>query len=232
MARGILHTLGMATDDTAKLEKEWIDSPEILIFGDRQTMAGGRTGGWCHMLLDGLNSGLEMMTYQSIGDYRKEGTLESLAKRLPKIETDHVRFFILQAPRGDALAGTAPADYRNHLETLLAWTREKQMKPILVTIPVQENNPNGELSRKLAPYNDILREVAKTRDIPLADIQRAMTENHAAFPDRLLTYDGERFNHGGAMMMAETLLRAMDLESVLTDKLRKIWRDRPSYLNH
>jgi lysophospholipase L1-like esterase len=230
MARGILHTLGMTTDDTAKLEKEWIDSPEILIFGDRQTMAGGRTGGWIHMLLDGLNSGLEMMTYHSIGEYRKEGTLESLVKRLPEVKTEHVRFLILQTPRGDALAGTAPADYRNHLETLIAWAREKQMKPILVTIPVQENNPTGELNVKLAPYNDLLREVAKTRDIPLADIQRAMTEAQAALPERLLTYDGERFNHDGAMLMAETLLRAMGLESVLTDKLRKIWADRPSYL--
>jgi len=230
MARGILHTLGLGTEDTAKLEKEWSDSPKTLILGDRQTMAGGRTGGWCHMLLDGMNSGLEMMTYHSIGDYRKEVTLENLAKRLPKIETEHVRFFVLQAPRGDALAGTAPADYTNHLETLLAWAKEKQMKPILVTIPVQENNPNAELSKKLVLYNDILRKVAKTRDIPLADIQRAMTEAHAAFPDRLLTYDGERFNHDGAMMMAETLLRAMDLESVLTDKLRKIWCERPSYL--
>ena len=104
------------------------------------------------------------------------------------------------------------------------------MKPILVTIPVQENNPNGEVSRKLAPYNDMLREVAKSREIPLADIQRAMTEAHTAFPDRLLTYDGERFNHDGAMMMAETLLRAMALESVLTEQLRTIWRERPSYL--
>lgn len=174
MARSILHTLGMGTDDTAKLEKEWIDSPEILILGDRQTMAGGRTGGWIHMLLDGLNSGLEMVTYHSIGDYRKEGTLESLVKRLPEVRTGNVRFVILQAPRGDALAGKPPADYRNHLETLLAWAKEKQMKPILVTIPVQENNPGGELSRKLAPYNEILREVAKAGDIPLADISRVM----------------------------------------------------------
>ena len=231
MARGILHTLGLGADDTATLEKEWIDSPKILILGDRQTMAGGRAGGWIHMLLDGLNSGLEMVTYNSIGDYRKEVTLESLANRLPKIETDRVRFFVLQVPRGDALAGTAAADYRNHLETLLAWAREKQMKPILVTIPVQENNPNGELSRKLAPYNDILRELAKAGEIPLADISRVMAERYAEDPNVLLTYDGERFNHDGAMMMAETLLRAMGLESGITANLRKIWRERPSYLN-
>jgi hypothetical protein len=53
---------------------------------------------------------------------------------------------------------------------------------------------------------------------------------YCASPDRLLAYDGERFNHDGAMLMAETVLRAMDLDSVLTDKLPKIWCDRPSYL--
>lgn len=231
MAKGILHTLGLTKSDTDELEKEWINSPKVLILGDRQTMAGGRTGGWIHMFLDGMNSGLESVSYQSAGDYRKEVTLESLAERLPKIATDHVRYFILQTPRGDAMAGTAPADYRRHLDTLLAWAKEKQLKSILLTIPVQENNPDGGLSRKLAPYNDILREVSQARGIPLADIHKAMAEHQAASPGIPLTYDGERFNHDGAMLMAEILLRAMDKESVLTDQLRTIWRERPSYLN-
>lgn len=230
MAKGILHTLGLSKSDTDELEKEWINSPKVLILGDRQTMAGGRTGGWIHMFLDGMNSGQETISHQSAGEYRKEVTLESLAQRLPKMETDHVRYYILQSPRGDAMAGTAPADYRKHLDTLLAWAKEKQMKPVLLTISVQANSANSELSRKLAPYNDILREVSKARGIPLADIHKAMAEKLAASPDIPLTYDGERFNHEGAMLMAETLLRAMDRESVLTDKLRNIWRERPTYL--
>jgi len=66
--------------------------------------------------------------------------------------------------------------------------------------------------------------------MPWADIGRIMAERYAEDPKVLLTYDGERFNHDGAMLIAETLLRAMGLESVVTANLRKIWRERKSYI--
>ena len=65
--------------------------------------------------------------------------------------------------------------------------------------------------------------------MPLADITQAMAKQYAADPAVRLTYDGERFGHQGAILMAETLMRAMGLDSLITSKLRKVWIERPSY---
>ena len=63
----------------------------------------------------------------------------------------------------------------------------------------------------------------------MADINQAMAKQYVADPAVRLTYDGERFGHQGAILMAETLMRAMGLDSLVTFKLRKLWMERPSY---
>ena len=99
-----------------------------------------------------------------------------------------------------------------------------------MTIAVQDNDVASGLSVKLGPYNGLLRHVARSKNVPLADINQAMAKQYAADPAVRLTYDGERFGHQGAILMAETLMRAMGLDSLITSKLRKVWIERPSYI--
>ena len=139
---------------------------------------------------------------------------------LPDKERDEA-----DAKRREVLA----EEYRKQVEELIAVAKQNEVRPVLVTIPVQGNDVANELSLKLRPYNDLLREVARAKRIPLADINRLMTERYKADPELALTFDGERFSHQGAMLMAESVMRAMGLETMITPRLRKTWAETPSY---
>ena len=112
---------------------------------------------------------------------------------------------------------------------LIAVAKQIEVRPILATIAVQDNDVASGFSVKLEPYNDLLRSVARAKKVPLADINHVMAKEHAADPAVRLTFDGERFSHQGAILMAETLMRAMGLESLITAKLQNVWLETPSY---
>ena len=164
-----------------------------------------------------------------IAAYRKKMNVSELLAGFREKVKDKPKYVILQAPRGDAELATPLDQYRKHLETLLAVAGQNGVRPILVTIAVQENDVASELSVKLEPYNDLLRDVARAKSVPLADVNRVMAKQYAADPDVRLTFDGERFSHRGAILMAETITRAMGLDSLITPKLQKVWLERPSY---
>jgi hypothetical protein len=67
------------------------------------------------------------------------------------------------------------------------------------------NSRVSERSRKLKPYNDVLRDIARAKSAPLADINQAMAKQYAADPAVRLTYDGERFGHQGAILRERLL---------------------------
>lgn len=229
MAKGLLGVMGFNPSELDTLEKEWVNSPSVLILGDRQTASGSRSGGWIHLLLDGLNSGREMVTARTLAQYRKEVTVNALLDSFRKKLPDKPRYIILQAPRGDAVLATPLEKYRRAVEELVDVARANKMKLILTTITIQGNDPAGELNRKFGPYNDLLRDVARVKHVPLADIHQAMAASYAADPAVRLTFDGERFNSAGGILMAETIMRAMGLNSRITPKLRKTWKERPTY---
>ncbi len=156
-------------------------------------------------------------------------TVSDLLAGFGKRVKNKPKYVILQAPKDDVELATPLAQYRQQVEALLAVAGQNEVRPILVTMAVQNNDVASELSVKLEPYNDLLRDVARAKSVPLADINQAMAKQYAADPAVRLTYDGERFGHQGAILMAETLMRAMGLDSLITSKLRKVWIERPSY---
>jgi lysophospholipase L1-like esterase len=164
-----------------------------------------------------------------VASYRKAVTVKSLLDAFGERVEDRPRWVVVQAPKGDAELTTPLAQYWKQVEELIAVARQNQVRPILVTIAVLDNDPAGERSRMLEPYNEALRAIARTKGVPLADINKAMAERHGADPACRLTYDGERFNHPGAILMADALMRAMGLGSRITPRLRKVWAERPSY---
>ncbi len=229
MAREILRTLGLDDEALAAAEREWREAPVVLILGDKQTTSGFRTGGWALMVRDGLNSGREMVEIASVADYRNPVTVAHLLGQFRSRGKDRLRHVILQAPRGDVESGTPLPDYRRQVGELIDLLREQGLQPVLATLPVPDNHPAGEFGRKIEPYNAVLRELAREKEVPLADIHQRMVQEHAADPEVRLTFDGERFNHDGAMLMAETLMHAMGAEALVTPELLTKWRNAGFY---
>lgn len=229
MARGLLETMGFSAAEATALEREWEAAPYVLILGDRQTTSGSRTGGWIHLLLDGLNSGREMVTHRSHAQYRKEVTVSSLLKDLDKHLEDKPRTLILQAPKDDAVLATPMDDYRRAIEELIGIARARKAKLILSTIAIPEKDAAGGLRKKIEPYNRALRELATAKGVPLADVSKAMDAAYAEDPQARLMFDGERFNREGSILMVEAILQAMGRDSLITPELRRTWEERPAY---
>jgi lysophospholipase L1-like esterase len=143
--------------------------------------------------------------------------------------SNRYQYVLLQAPKSDVEHATPQDQYRQAITELIDLTREKGVKLVIATIPVPNDDPGSELSQKLEPYNQALREVAKTQRIPLADIHQAMADCYTKNPKSRLTLDGARFNRPGGMLMAETIMRALGLEERLTTELRKTWDERVFY---
>jgi len=91
---------------------------------------------------------------------------------------------------------------------------------------------SNENNKKLAPYNDFLREIATARKLPLADLSadmqaivRKAKEANAARTtrDNFLTSDGVHMAPPGDMMMAEGVLRALGLDADQLAKAKAAW---------
>ncbi len=229
MAKEILRTMGLNEPGLAAAEREWREAPVVLLLGDKQTTSGFRMGGWALMMREGMNSGREMVEITSIADYRNPVTVAHLLGQFKSRGKDRLRHVILQAPRGDVERGTPLPDYRRQVVALIDLAREHGLQPVLSTMPVPDNNPAGDFGKKIEPYNDVLRDLAREKKVPLADIHQRMVQEYAADPEGRLTFDGERFNHDGAMLMAEALMRAMGAEALVTPELRAKWRNAGFY---
>ncbi|HEX8832591.1 MAG TPA: GDSL-type esterase/lipase family protein, partial [Abditibacteriaceae bacterium] len=84
---------------------------------------------------------------------------------------------------------------------------------------------------KLAGYNDFLRETAKARKLPLADVNAAMlaeqTSLEKAGIKRSLTTDGVHMNTYGNLMMAKSVLAAFGLDARQIAVAQAKWNETP-----
>ena len=123
-------------------------------------------------------------------------------------------------------------DYKKNITSILDQCEQANIKVIILTatqirLPL-DNPPNT----KLAAYNDFLRDIAKSRNIPLADVSADMVAEQKSISDagktRVLTEDGVHMNPFGDMMMAKGVLRAMGLSAPEIAKAEAKWRTSPN----
>ena len=226
MAKGILKAMGLSDASLAAVENEWAHSPRMLILGGRIMAAGGRTGSWCHMLTDGMNAGREMVTYKgatrkNAADYVK-ALQDAMAESKPK-------YLLVQYQKSDAEAGTPLAEFRKSAAELVDLAAKQGITVMMTSIPVVGDQPGSEANAKIAPYNAALREVARAKGFLWADIHGAMVAWCKANPGGRLTLDGQRFNHEGNKLMAETVLLALGHSPKSVAALAKTWDDWSSF---
>jgi lysophospholipase L1-like esterase len=77
---------------------------------------------------------------------------------------------------------TSPADYRRNLIRFVADVRAKKANPVLLT-PVRRRrfNAKGELCDTHREYPDIVRDVAREKNVPLIDMHRSSAALLAVF---------------------------------------------------
>lgn len=127
--------------------------------------------------------------------------------------------------------GIALEDYKKNITEILDKCQQAGVKVVVLTatqIKLPLDNPQNV---KLDDYNAFLRDIAKARKLPLADLNAAMANEQAALEKagikRTLTTDGVHMNLYGNMMMAEGVLYAFGLYDSQLTLAKNKWKEIP-----
>lgn len=120
-------------------------------------------------------------------------------------------------------------DFKRNVIEILNKAQTSGVKVIVLTATLfRDDNVDSDLNKNALPYNDFLRNIAKERNLPLADlneahrreIRRLITEN---MPYKGLQSDGLHMNPHGDWMMATGVLKTLGLTDEQISKTKDAW---------
>lgn len=116
--------------------------------------------------------------------------------------------------------------YKKNITTIIDQATAAGVKPVILTATVIHEKLDSKENSKLAPYNDFLRQLAKERKLPLADLN-AMFQERIKAEDKpnvkTLTTDGVHMNVEGNKLMAIGVLKAFGLNEAEIEKAKAAW---------
>ena len=132
-------------------------------------------------------------------------------------------------------------DYKKNIRSIIEKAEAADIKVVILTSTMIGEDPEKETNKKLIPYNDFLREIAKEKKLPIADLSKDMHEQLKKIPDvkgkagmfgepkygrmikNKLTSDGCHMNRLGNIMMAKGVLKAFGLSEEKIATAEKSW---------
>ena len=126
--------------------------------------------------------------------------------------------------------------YKKEITSILDKADEAGIKVIVLTATMIKEDAQNELNKKLIPYNEFLRQIAKERKYLLADLnadmQKIVTESKAKNPKyrgNFLTSDGVHMAGAGNEMMARGILKQFGMTDAELDKVKEeVWKKIPT----
>lgn len=126
--------------------------------------------------------------------------------------------------------------YKKEITSILDKADEAGIKVIILTATMIKEDAQNELNKKLIPYNEFLRQIARERKYLLADLnadmQKIVTESKAKNPKyrgNFLTSDGVHMAGAGNEMMARGILKQFGMTDAELDKVKEeVWKKIPT----
>jgi lysophospholipase L1-like esterase len=122
--------------------------------------------------------------------------------------------------------GVPLEDYKKNIREIVDKCAEAKVKVVILTATVIKEQLDSPENQKLAAYNDFLRNLAKEKKLPLADLNAMFQARLRAAntPDKeVLTRDGVHMNGAGDEVMAEGVLRAFGVKDAEFAKVKEAW---------
>jgi lysophospholipase L1-like esterase len=227
--RKLLSSLIVALLATVSVNAELLikNGDSVAFLGDSITAGGwGNTGGYVHLVVDGLAlAGVKVTPYPAGAGGHKSNNM--LARLERDVLSKKPTWMTLSCGVNDVWHGANGVElpqYKENITAIVEQAAKAGVKVMILTAtPIQDNdNPNNQ---KLAAYNDFLRELAKEKNLPLADLSADFWAYLQPLPPgpRHLTADGVHMNPEGNLLMAKGVLRAFGLsDSELADVEKKL----------
>ena len=214
------------------------DKQTVAFMGDSITQAGAETPvGYVRLVVSGLAANGIAVTpvFAGISGHKSNDMLARLDKDVLSKKTD---WMTLSCGVNDVWHGDrgVPLDkYKENITAIIDRAQAAGVKVVILTSTMITENPAEQNNQKLASYNDFLRQIARDKNCPLADLNADMqaivsAETQAAggkAPGNFVTADGVHMNPLGNEMMAFGVLRAFGLNAAQLDKGRQAWLEIP-----
>jgi lysophospholipase L1-like esterase len=116
--------------------------------------------------------------------------------------------------------------YQKNITQIVERAQAAGVKVVLLTATVIREDLGNEENKKLAPYNDFLRQLAKEKQLPLADLNALFQERIQAANQpgkNVFTTDGVHMNTEGNKLMATGVLQAFGLDATQIKKAQEAW---------
>ncbi len=131
--------------------------------------------------------------------------------------------------------GVALDKYKENITAIIDRAQAAGVKVMLLTSTMIFEDQTNDLNQKLVGYNNVLRQLAREKGCPLADLNAMMqevvrTETVAAggkAPGNFVTADGVHMNPLGNEMMAIGVLRAFGLNEAQLTNAKTAWLTIP-----
>lgn len=227
------------------------DGETIAFMGDSITQAGNRGNGYINLVIKGLEAnGLKVNKIPAGKSGNKSSNMlarldEAVISKKPEWMTlscgvnDVWHFKLVLGNR--TFEGIGIDEYKKNITEILDKCQKAGIKVMVLTSTMIGEDPSKELNRDMIAYNEFLREIAKQRELPLADLNADMQAQLATIPDvpgkpknfgkffyggevkNKLTTDGCHMNAEGNKMMARGILRAFGMSDAELAKAEKAW---------
>ena len=224
---------------------------KIAFMGDSITQAGARKDGYITLVMDALNKEGLNLTHVPAG---KSGNKSSdmLARLDESVISKDPDWMLLSCGVNDVwhftltlgartFEGVSLDDYKKNIREIIGKADAAGIKVMILTSTMIGEDPEKKTNQDLIPYNEFLREIAKEKNLPLADLSKDMHEAVAAMPDvegkanmfgepkyernikNKLTSDGCHMNKLGNIMMAKGILKTFGLSEEKIEAAEKSW---------
>lgn len=248
VAFGCLVSQTVSAQDKALLVKS---GEKIAFMGDSITQAGNQKNGYVQLVLEALNHEGLNVTHIPAGISGNKSS-DMLARLEKDVISKKPNWMTLSCGVNDVwhftlklgnrtFQGISLEDYKKNITEIIEKTQAADIKILILTSTMIGEDPEKDTNKKLVPYNEFLREIAKEKNLPIADLNKDMQEALKKIPDvagkagmfgepnydrqikNKLTSDGCHMNPLGNMMMAKGVLRAFGLSEDKITAAEKRW---------
>ena len=216
-------------EDSAILVKE---GQKISFLGDSITANGfANPAGYVRLVIEGLKvNGVTAIPFPAgISGHTSKDMLARLQKDVISKKPD---FMTLSCGVNDVwhANGIPLPQYKENITSIVTQAQAAGIKVVILTSTMILEDPGNDFNKRLAEYNDFLRELAKEKGCPVADLnadmQAGLKEDTTPAPHvNHYTVDGVHMNLLGQRMMASGVLKALGLNDAQLKKAQDSWLD-------
>ncbi|MCI7643324.1 MAG: GDSL-type esterase/lipase family protein [Lentisphaeria bacterium] len=210
------------------------DNQSIIFMGDEITaVAAESPSGFVQLAVAGLRANNINVSWQSSG-VPGDTTRKMLTRLTRDVITRQPQFLVLFCGVNEVIEPDESGsldNFRKQLQTIADLTQKNNIQLVLLT-PITAGNEKNNV--KISRYAEIIRAVAKEKNIIVADTERAVRhlidDVNSAILDgrgRKTTTDGIRLAPVGNQVVARELLRALGLNNAELTQAEVAWNQIP-----